>query len=111
MNEIIKNILRPFVRFLRVIRRLNWFKTLYLNFRTQPLKIAIQFPFFVYGKLDIHSLKGDIFIDAPIKTGMIKIGFRELDLLPVSYLPNQLLNTGKLIFYGPVTISGVCLYQ
>jgi acetyltransferase-like isoleucine patch superfamily enzyme len=105
MNTI-KNILRPFVHFLRVIGRLNWFKTLYLNFKTQPFNVAIQFPFFVYGKLDIHSLIGEILIDAPIKRGMIKIGFRELDLLPVSYLPNQILNTGKLIFHGPVIISG-----
>lgn len=106
MIAYLKNILRPFVRGFRVIKRLNWFKTLYLNFRTQPFKTAIQLPFYVYGKLDIHSLKGDIIIDAPIKRGMIKIGLRELDLLPVSYLPNQLLNTGKLIFNGPVLISG-----
>lgn len=106
MIAYLKNILRPFVRDFRVIKRLNWFKTLYLNFRTQPFKTAIQLPFYVYGKLDIHSLKGDIIIDAPIKKGMIKIGLRELDLLPVSYLPNQLYNTGKLIFNGPVMISG-----
>ncbi len=106
MNENLKNVLRYFVRIFRLIIRINWFKTLYLNFRTQPFNIAIHFPFFVYGKLDIHSLGGDIVINGPIKRGMIKIGLRELDLLPISYLPNQLLNTGKLIFNGPAIISG-----
>lgn len=106
MFENLKKLLRQFVVFFRLIRRLNWFKTLYLNFKTQPFFVAVQFPLFVYGKLYIHSLYGDVLIVGPIKRGMIKIGFRELDLLPVSYLPNQLLNTGKLIFNGPAIISG-----
>ena len=106
MIEKIKNILRPIVRTIKFFIRLNLFKTLYFNFATQPWQVAIKLPFFIYGKLHIHLLSGGIVINAPIKRGMIKIGYRELDLVPVSFLPNQFLNTGKLIFNGPAIISG-----
>lgn len=101
-----KNILHSIVRILREMKGLNIIRTVGLNFKLLPIREAIKFPFFVYGKLKIHSIIGETLIDAPIKTGMIKIGFRKVDLLPVSYLPSQILNTGKLIFKGPSIISG-----
>lgn len=102
----IKTIIRPLVRFLRLLRDLNWYKTLYLNLKSLPLNKAMCFPIYVYGRLDVHSLNGEILIEAPIKSGMIKIGYKKLDLLPISYLPSQLLNEGTLIFRGPAIISG-----
>lgn len=106
MNLTLKKIIKPLYVFIRLVIRLNIFKTVYLNFKTQPFSVAVKFPIYVYGKLYIHSLKGKIVIDAPIKSGMIKIGYRYIDLTPNSFLPNQLLVSTILIFKGYVVISG-----
>jgi acetyltransferase-like isoleucine patch superfamily enzyme len=106
MNLTLKKIIRPFYVFIRLVFKLNIFKTIYLNFKTQPFSVAVKFPIYVYGKLYIHSLNGNIIIDAPIISGMIKIGYREIDSLPISFLPNQLLVNGKLIFTGYAVLSG-----
>lgn len=54
--------------------RLCLFKTLYINFRTLPLKQAIFFPVFVYGKTKLYRLNGNIIINGVIKPGIIKMG-------------------------------------
>lgn len=99
---IIKGIYNRLVLFIR----LNILKTLYMNFRTQPFLKAIKLPIFVYGKLIIHTLEGALVIDGPIKRGMIKIGYRYVDLWPTSCLPTQLWLSGKCIFRGRTIVSG-----
>ncbi|SEA87083.1 transferase hexapeptide (six repeat-containing protein) [Flavobacterium gillisiae] len=106
MIDLIKNILRPCVRTIKLLIRLNLSKTIYFNFATQPFSVAVRFPFFIYGKFHIHILKGQVKINSKVTRGMIKIGYREFDLAPISFLPNQYLNTGKLIFNGPAIVSG-----
>lgn len=106
MNLTLKKIIRPFYVFIRLVFRLNIFKTIYLNFKTQTFSVALKFPIYVYGKLYIHSLNGNIIIDAPINSGMIKIGYRYIDSTPNAFLPNQLLVNSNLIFNGYVVISG-----
>ena len=53
---------------------LNIIATLYLNFRTLPIKQAIKFPLYVYGRVKFYDLKGNIKINGPIYKGMIKLG-------------------------------------
>jgi len=101
-----KIIIKGIYNRLVLLFRLNILKTLYINFRTQPFRKAIKLPIFVYGKLIIHTLEGALVIDGPIKRGMIKIGYRYVDLWPTSYLPTQLWIAGKCIFRGRVVISG-----
>lgn len=110
----IKNILKKsstlvnIVRRCRVvktkIRRLNLYKTIVINFRTQPFNKAIKFPILIYGKLKIYSLRGKVIIDAPIKTGMIKIGFNS-DLFSAPRGPVMFNINGILILKGNVTFS------
>ncbi|MBT5491191.1 acyltransferase, partial [bacterium] len=99
------NIFRPYYRWIRLIFKLNLIKTFYINFRTQSFKKAIKLPIFVYGKLKIYSLKGQIIIDAPIQTGMIHIG-KDLDHNPVSFNPIKMTINGILRFKGHALISG-----
>ncbi len=102
-----KNVLRSIYYFLIELLRINIFRTLYINFKSQPFNIAIKFPILVYGKLVIPMLKGKLLIDAPIETGMIKIGYKYLDLVPAAFLPTQLyLFNGTIIFNGKSIISG-----
>ncbi len=87
--------------------RLNLVKTLYFNFKVLPFQQAIKLPFHLYGKIYIHSLRGQVCIKhARITSGMIKIGYRWLDLFPVSLLPTQIWIDGKLIIGDNVIISG-----
>ena len=99
-------LLRGIFYFCRNVYRLNLLMTLYVNFRKFPFLIAIKFPIFIYGKLKIHSLRGKVIINSPIRNGMIKIGYRWIDLFPTAYLPNQLLILGSLSFSGRAIISG-----
>lgn len=108
-----KNLLKKIYPLFVDIKRINYLKTIYLNFRTQPLSIAIRFPIVIYGKLVIPKLRGKILIKGPIKKGMIKIGYKYLDLVPSSYLPSQIyLLNGTIIFNGNlVTSGGVSLFS
>lgn len=100
--------IRKMISSIRRIYRINYIKTLIINLKFLPIKQAIRFPIIAYGKIKIHSFYGRIIIDAPIKTGMIKLGYRWLDLYPSGYLPTQLLIVGDLIFEGNCVISGGC---
>lgn len=91
---------------IRLLIRLNLIKTFYINFRTQPFGKAIKFPIFVYGRLKILSLRGNFIIEAPISLGMIKIGYKYIDLFPASLIPAQIKITGKLIVAGNLIIGG-----
>jgi hypothetical protein len=54
--------------------KVNWFKTLYFNFKMLPFADAKKLPFFFYGKVKFSSLLGSVKIEAPIKRAMIGFG-------------------------------------
>lgn len=101
-----KKYLRSAYYKLLILRRLNLLATLWLNFRTLPFLRAIKLPIFCFGKIMFHNLSGRIIIDSPIKTGMIKFGYRWYDLWPSSYLPSQIFVRGDIIFMGRCIFSG-----
>jgi acetyltransferase-like isoleucine patch superfamily enzyme len=92
-------------KIVKALIKCNWYKTLYINFKTQKIKNAIKFPIIVYGKLKIYSFEGDINISHPISSGMIHIG-KDLDHNPVSLNPIKFTIDGILKFNGPALISG-----
>lgn len=53
---------------------INWYKTLYFNFKKFPLSVALKLPVFFYGPVRFQSLSGNIIINAPIERGMIGFG-------------------------------------
>ena len=77
MIEILKNLYRK-LRFvyhrMKFYYSINWTKTLYFNFKKFPVSIAKKLPVFFYGKVKFHGIKGEIIINAPVKTGMIGFG-------------------------------------
>ena len=101
-----KKLIKILYRFLVLIYRLNIIKTIYFNFKVLPFRQAIKLPFFLYGKIYLWNLSGNIIISGNINTGMIKIGYRWIDLWPSSFLPTQIQVVGTLKFNGPVIISG-----
>lgn len=58
MKNKLKTIIKPIYKCIRLFFLLNILKTIYVNFKTQPLSKAIKLPIFVYGKLEIYSLRG-----------------------------------------------------
>jgi hypothetical protein len=50
---------RAFHRWEQMFNGINWYKTLYLNFKTQKCNIAFRLPILIYGKLEINDLSGE----------------------------------------------------
>ena len=98
--------LRKSYNSLRLFLRANLIKTVYFNFKVLPFNDAIRFPIVLYGRIKLHQLRGKVIIDAPVKMNMIKIGYRWVDLWPLSYLPTQIYLVGLLRFHGKAIISG-----
>ena len=62
------------LRKLRILKKVNWYKTLYFNFKMFPFSIAKKLPVFFYGSYKFKSLSGNIYIEGAVKTGMIGFG-------------------------------------
>lgn len=101
-----KKLLSKLYHIVVFLMRLNITKTLYFNFKVLPFKQAVKLPFFLYGKIYLLQLNGVFKMPYAIHTGMIKIGYRWLDLWPMSFLPTQIQNCGHMQFNGPCIISG-----
>lgn len=70
----IRNLINRITQF-TVGARINFIKTLYINFMAFPIKVAIKIPIYVYGPCKIaHIDKGSIVLVGDIKRGMIRIG-------------------------------------
>lgn len=56
--------------------RFSFFKTLYLNFRALPFKIAVRMPLAVSARVKIRGcMRGTIKICGPVHPFMISLGF------------------------------------
>lgn len=73
-NKIVWNTVKKIRRFFYVLKNLNIPKTIYINFKTQKFKDAIKFPVWIYGKIRIYTLRGQIIFGGKINTGTIIIG-------------------------------------
>ena len=101
--------MNPFKKVLSAVRfilKVNIAKTLYFNFKMLPFSKAIKLPIFLYGKVYLWNLSGELVVPDKVNTGMIRIGYRWFDLWPVSFLPTQIQIAGKLVFKGDCVISG-----
>ena len=81
--------------------KLNLWKTIYVNFKTQSVKDAYRLPILVYGRLKIDSL-GVILINCPLKIGIIRIGNVNMKSNTVTRLNSH----GCIIFNGQCEIWG-----
>lgn len=69
---LICKIYRKIKSFLKV----NWIKTVYINFKMLPFADARHFPIIIFGKCSIQSLTGKIIFRSPIEFGMLGLGQR-----------------------------------
>lgn len=86
---------------------INWFNpvlTLYLNFRSFPLKQAVKLPVFVYGWPKLFSLLGSMECKDVCKTGMVKFNKTSWNGPSSPGLNTSINNWGKIIFHGSCLI-------
>ena len=103
MIQSLRNIKRKF----KIARKVNWVKTLYFNFKMFSFSIARKLPVFFYGSIKFTSLKGEITIKAPIKSGMV--GFGQPYEKTTRYRGiAELFLEGKLIINGHIQFGKDC---
>ncbi len=86
---------------------INWFNpvlTLYLNFRSFPLKQAVKLPVFVYGWPKLFSLLGSMECKDACQMGMIKFNKTNYSAPSNPGYSTAINNWGKIIFHGPCLI-------
>lgn len=82
---------------------INWFNpiiTLYLNFRSFPLKQAWKLPVFVYGWPKLFSLYGSMECVDKCRTGMIVLNQTNCGMPNDPGSSTAINNWGKIIFHG-----------
>lgn len=99
MNVSLKKILRPIYHWSRIIYRINWFKTLYINFKTLPFSVAKKMPIIIYGSVDFDALNGKVIINSKVYFGMIQIG-KDIDDMPIASNSAKIRISGVIEFYG-----------
>lgn len=90
--------------------RISWIKTLYLNFSTLPLYQAFRLPIIVSKYTYFYSLPGKITLTAPVRFGMIRMGFLGEDVVVPKNSRSLLQIEGDLLLGDNVRIGcGVIL--
>jgi hypothetical protein len=80
-------------------------KSLYFNFKYFPFRVAIKLPVFVSRNVFLLKTEGTIEIDAPIETGMIKIGYGEIGIFDMQRSRAIWQVSGKVTFKGTANIG------
>lgn len=91
--------------FIKVIAKVNFFKTIFFNFHYFPLKVAVRMPFFIYKRSVLYKMKGKIIIDAPIRPCMVKFGCHGLGTQDLLYSRSMWEVMGTLIIKGNADIG------
>ena len=94
-------IVNKYIKFLKLVN----FKSLYFNLKYLPLKDAVKFPFLISKNVFLLETNGTIELDAPIKTGMIKIGFGKIGIFDMKRSRSIWQVSGKVIFKGKANIG------
>lgn len=96
--------IRVFLHKVKLFLKINWVKSAYINFRLLPPSQAVRFPFIVKGKLKIRSLSGHVRLNCKPRFCLFGIGI-DVDNMPISLVPAQLLIKGELVLNGDVILN------
>lgn len=81
--------------------KLNVIKTIYFNFRTMPVGVAVKLPVFIYGKVQFAKLQGNVvFRNCEVRRGMVKFGQCVDMFYPKGRSLMMIDNNAELIFEG-----------
>lgn len=98
-------IMSKFITFIKVIN----FKTICFNLKYFPLKTAFKLPVVISGNVLLLKMDGKVSIDAPISTGMIKIGFGDIGIFDKKRSKSiWQVSGGNVFFKGNAIIGHGC---
>lgn len=97
--------------FAHVCFRINIWKTLWFNFKKLPCNQAVKLPIVIYNKVIIRNIlnTGGVCVHSDnIKTGMIRIGFRDMGIQDERHCRTilDLRKNSHLTFKGTASIGG-----
>lgn len=91
----------------KIIRSVNWYKTLYFNFKKFPFRIARKLPVFFYGRVKFANISGTITLGPQPKTAMIGFG-QKFEKMTVSKGIAEICIQGTLVFRGYTHMAKDC---
>lgn len=80
-------------------------KALYFNFKYFPFSTAIRLPVYVSFRTRLTAVKGQVIIHAPLRTGMIRIGFGNVGIFDKKKLRAIWESNGTVHFGGGANIK------
>ncbi|MHC0442757.1 acyltransferase [Flavobacterium sp. 3-210] len=92
------------ISFLKLLYRLNY-NTLFFNFKYFKFNDAIKFPVFVSRNVYLSKTSGEVLVEAPLKTGMIYLGFGDVGIFDKKNSRTIWQVSGKVIFQGIANIG------
>lgn len=106
LKRILNKLKRIYVS-LEKLPYINWFNpfcTVYLNFRCFPIKQAILFPIYVYGRPRLFSLYGTMECIGKCYSGMVRFNQTNVGAPNLSCTNTEIDHWGKIIFHGKCQI-------
>jgi acetyltransferase-like isoleucine patch superfamily enzyme len=95
--------LRALLRALLVLRGLP--KTIAFNLRYLPLRQALRLPILVSHRVALLDLSGSVTITAPVRPGMILLGFGMVGTYDFRRARSVWQNAGEVVFCGPARLG------
>ena len=86
----------------------HWFNplaTLWLNFRSFPIRQAVRFPFWVYGRPRFYSLSGTMRMAGKFKSGAVKFNVVKQGAPRTMRVSSEICNRGEIVFEGNCEIG------
>ena len=90
---------------IKLFRKVNLWKTVYFNFHYFPFLKAIRMPVFVYWRSKLYKMGGQIELDTPVRTGMLKIGPHGLGTQDCVFSRTMWEVEGTLVVKGKASIG------
>lgn len=91
--------------FIRLLRYVNPWKTLYVNFHYFPFRTAIKTPVFICWRTKLITCGGEVILPSKIWRGMISFGIYDLGIQDSFYSRTLWELSGRLIVKGSVHIG------
>jgi acetyltransferase-like isoleucine patch superfamily enzyme len=94
-------------RFFIILNRLKKInlKTIYFNFKYLPFSQAVHIPILISTKVCLSTIKGKIIIEAPLTSGLIKIGYGDIRLFDKKKSRTIWDVSGTVVFKGKTHIG------
>ena len=80
-------------------------KSIYFNFHYLPFNQAIKLPILLSNKVYLNCVNGELAIQGKLKTGMIRIGFKNVGIFDQKYSRSIWEVSGKVVFQGNAFIG------